>query len=99
MLPLTGADVGDGCKSSQSCPWVGLGWVGLGQSADGLGWIGSHKMDPRTTLSHLGTTTVLPAWCMGTASTTAGRLQLLDSWKLLGFEIAPGNTGNLFEFS
>ena len=34
--------------------WVGLGsnfplamgWVGLGQSADGLGWIGSHKMDP-----------------------------------------------------
>ena len=28
MLPLTGADVGDGCKSSQSCPWVGLGWVG-----------------------------------------------------------------------
>jgi len=27
-----------------------MGWVGLGQSADGLGWIGSHKMDPRTTL-------------------------------------------------
>jgi len=34
--------------------WVGLsqifslvvGWVGLGQSGDGLGWIGSHKMDP-----------------------------------------------------
>jgi len=25
-------------------------WVGLGQSADGLGWIGSHKMDPWTTL-------------------------------------------------
>ena len=43
-------------------PWVGsswvefffqflVGWVGLGQSADGLGWIGSHKMDPRTTLA------------------------------------------------
>jgi len=31
-------------------PWVGLGWVGLGQSADGLGWIGSHEMDPWTTL-------------------------------------------------
>jgi len=39
--------------------WVGLGpnffprvagWVGLGQSNDGLGWIGSHKMDPWTTL-------------------------------------------------
>jgi len=40
-------------------PSVGLGWVqffllvvglvGLGQSADGLGWIGSHKMDPWTT--------------------------------------------------
>jgi len=28
----------------------GLGWVGLGQLADGLGWIGSHKMDPWTTL-------------------------------------------------
>jgi len=26
------------------------GWVGLGQSNDGLGWIGSHKMDPWTTL-------------------------------------------------
>jgi len=25
-----------------------VGWVGLGQSADGLGWIGSHKMDPWT---------------------------------------------------
>jgi len=31
-------------------PWVGLGWVGLGQSADGLGWIGSHEMDPWTTV-------------------------------------------------
>jgi len=38
--------------------WVGLGpifslvvgWVGLCQSVDGLGWIGSHKVDPRTTL-------------------------------------------------
>ena len=39
---------------------VVLGWVGLdpnfstcsglGQSADGLGWIGSHKMDPWTVL-------------------------------------------------
>jgi len=27
-----------------------VGWVGLGQSADGLSWIGSHIMDPRTTL-------------------------------------------------
>jgi len=27
-----------------------VGWVGFGQSADGLGWIGLHKMDPRTTL-------------------------------------------------
>jgi len=30
--------------------FVVLGWVGLGQSADGLGSIGSHKMDPWTTL-------------------------------------------------
>ena len=43
----------------QSCPWVGLthglGWVeifplGLGQSANGFGWIGSDKMDQWTTL-------------------------------------------------
>jgi len=27
-----------------------LGWVGLGQSADGFVWIGSDKMDPWTTL-------------------------------------------------
>jgi len=27
-----------------------VGWVGLGQSADGLGWIGSDKIDPWTTL-------------------------------------------------
>jgi len=26
-----------------------VGWVVLGQSADGLGWIGSHKIDPWTT--------------------------------------------------
>jgi len=30
---------------------IGLGLVGLGQSADALGWVGSHKMDPWTTLS------------------------------------------------
>ena len=29
-----------------------MGRVGLGQSADGFGWIGSHKMNPRTTLVH-----------------------------------------------
>jgi len=28
-----------------------VGWVGLSQSVDGLGWIGSHKMDPWTTLA------------------------------------------------
>ena len=27
-----------------------VGCVGLSQLADGLGWIGSHKMDPWTTL-------------------------------------------------
>ena len=27
-----------------------VGFVGLGQSADGFGWVGSHKMDPWTTL-------------------------------------------------
>jgi len=31
----------------------GLGWVALGQSGDGLSWIGSHKMDPWTTLRTL----------------------------------------------
>ena len=34
----------------QSNLLVVLGWVGLGQSADGLGWIRSHKMEPWTTL-------------------------------------------------
>jgi len=29
-----------------------LGSVGLGQSADGLGWIRSHKMDPWTTVNY-----------------------------------------------
>jgi len=38
--------------------WVQLSplvvcWVGLGQSADELGWIRSHKMDPRTTLKSI----------------------------------------------
>jgi len=41
----------DGLRSELSTgwvePWVGLGWVGLGQSADG---IGSHVMDPWTTV-------------------------------------------------
>jgi len=31
-----------------------VGRVGLGQSADGLGCIGLHKMDPWTTLSWKG---------------------------------------------
>ena len=44
-------------------PWVGLGWVeilkfsvgwvGLGPSVRGLGWVWSRKMDPRTTLVRL----------------------------------------------
>ena len=38
-----------------SMGWVDP-WVGLGQSADGLGWIGSHKMDPWTTLHQTGPT-------------------------------------------
>ena len=38
--------------------WVGLGPTfstcsGLGQSADGMGWIESHKMEPWTTLVSL----------------------------------------------
>jgi len=32
-------------------PELSMGWVGLGQPVNGLGWIGSHKMDPWTTLS------------------------------------------------
>jgi len=28
-----------------------VGWIGLGQSAGGFGWIGSHKIDPQTTLT------------------------------------------------
>jgi len=29
-----------------------MGWVGFGQSANGLGWVGSHKMDPGTIMGH-----------------------------------------------
>jgi len=36
---------------SISSPGSGLGWVGLGQLFGGLGWAGSMKIDPRTTLS------------------------------------------------
>ena len=34
----------------------GLGWVwvGLGQLLGGLGWAGSMKIDPRTTLAYIG---------------------------------------------
>ena len=35
----------------QSNLLVVLGWVKLGRSADGLGWIGLHKMDPWTILA------------------------------------------------
>jgi len=52
--PIVRAVSPPGLCSAQSCPWVGLthglGWVGSGQSADRLGWVGSHKMDPWTTL-------------------------------------------------
>ena len=30
-----------------------MGWVGLGQLFGGLGWAGSIKIDPRTTLIYL----------------------------------------------
>jgi len=33
--------------------FLNFNWVGLGQPVDGLGWIGSHKMDPWTTLIQL----------------------------------------------
>jgi len=36
-----------------------VGWVGFGQSADGLGWVVSQKMDPRTTLTPTLTLTVI----------------------------------------
>jgi len=45
-------DIGLGRVGSNFFTCSGLGWVALGHSADGLGWIGSHKMDPWTTLLH-----------------------------------------------
>ena len=36
-------------------PGSGLGWVGLGQLFGGLGWAGSMKIDPRTTLIYICT--------------------------------------------
>ena len=41
-----------------------MGWVGLGQSADGLGWVGSHKMDPWTTLLSLLQFTTVCQFCV-----------------------------------
>ena len=35
------------------CKGVRLGWVGLGQLFGGLGWAGSMKIDPWTTLGGL----------------------------------------------
>ena len=46
-------EIGFGC-TKQLCLLVVLGWVGLGQSADGLVWIGSHEMEPWTTLWYIG---------------------------------------------
>jgi len=40
----------------------GLGWVGLGQSFGGLGWAGTKKMDPRTTLTALAVNYAYRYW-------------------------------------
>ena len=53
---------------------LGMGWVGLGQLFGGLGWAGSMKIDPRTTLCGLRPSvlgqdwsrtknSVLQVWC------------------------------------
>ena len=62
-MHLKHGEIRFGCSNSKLNLLVVLGLVGLGpylsicsglgrlgQSADGLGWIGSHKMDPWTTL-------------------------------------------------
>jgi len=47
MLVVLGWVVlGPNFSTCSGLSWVT--WVGLDQSADGLGWIGSHKMDPWT---------------------------------------------------
>ena len=51
--PLTADSFAVSCIGSG---WVGsifldLRWVGLGHSIDGWSWVGSPKMDPRTTLA------------------------------------------------
>ena len=41
-------------------PKLSMGWVGLGpnfSTCSGLGWVGSHEMDPWTTLTHTHTHT------------------------------------------
>jgi len=45
-----------------------MDWVGLGQSADGLGWIGSHKMDPWTNLIRLVTAKKIHEWVLNKAA-------------------------------
>jgi len=65
---------------------VVLGWVGLGQSADGLGWIGSHKMDPWTTLVQLSLCDVnedLLICVTLTATSWFADSQLFLRWSLL----------------
>ena len=70
-MHLESGEIRFGCTRRQNLlavlGWVGLdpiffslvlGWVGLGQSADGLGWIGSHRMDRWTALVSPGTAAV-----------------------------------------
>jgi len=41
-----------------------VSWVGLGQSADVLGWLGSHKMDPYRILCALTMTPFCLVLCI-----------------------------------
>jgi len=81
-----------------------LQWVGLGQSGDGLGWIGSHKVDPRTTLKFDPRVVLMSSWssvmnmihCRGSAvhSTPLSTIASAPSVKLseLRRNALPNNT-------
>ena len=58
---------------------LAVGWVGLSQSADVLGWIGSHNMDPWTTLRRTHRTSLV-------ASTFDADRRIVDPWATQAME-------------
>jgi len=58
---------------------VALGWIGLGH---GSGWVGSQKMDPRTTLIHAIVTWSLVGGDLPRIHSSSSSTSRCASWKL-----------------